>query len=38
MISKQIHDFVVVETHVAILPFGAIMAFAIVPNSPLPTK
>jgi hypothetical protein len=35
---KQIHDFVVVETHVIILPFGVILAYATIPNSPLPTK
>ncbi len=31
-------DFVVVETHVIILPFGVILAYATIPNSPLPTK
>jgi hypothetical protein len=35
---KQLHDFVAFETHVAILPFGAILAYATIPNSPLPTK
>jgi hypothetical protein len=29
---------VVVETHVLVMPFGAIWASIIVPNSPLPTK
>jgi hypothetical protein len=36
--DKQIHDVVAIETHVAILPFGAILAYAIAPNSPIPTK
>jgi hypothetical protein len=27
-----------IETHVTTFPFGAILTFAIVPNSPLPTK
>jgi hypothetical protein len=35
---KKIHDFVDVETHIVVLPFGAILAYAIVPNSPLLTK
>jgi len=35
---KQIHDFVAIETHVTILPFGGVLTCAIVPNSPLPTK
>jgi hypothetical protein len=35
---KQIHDFVVVETHVITLPFWTISAYATIPNSPLPTK
>ncbi len=35
---KQIHDFVVIETHVIVLPFGAILTYVIIPNSPLPTK
>jgi len=29
---KQIHDFVAIKTHVATLPFGAILTFAIVPT------
>jgi hypothetical protein len=29
---------VVVETNVDILPFGVVMAYATVPNPPLPTK
>jgi hypothetical protein len=36
--DKQVHDVVVVETHVAILPFGAFLAYIIVPNSPIPTR
>ncbi len=32
-----IHD-VVVETNVDVLPLGAILACAIVPNSPIKTK
>jgi hypothetical protein len=35
---KKIHDFVIVETCVIVLPIGIIIAYAIVPNSPLPTK
>ncbi len=35
---KQIHDFVAIETHVIVLPFGVILAYATIPNSPLPTK
>jgi len=35
---KEIHDFVVVETNVVILPFGVVMAYATIPNPPLPTK
>jgi hypothetical protein len=35
---KQIHDFVDVETNVTILPFGVVLAYAIVPNPPLATK
>ncbi len=27
-----------IETNVTTLPFGAILTFAIVPKSPLPTK
>ncbi len=34
---NEIHDFVGVETHV-VLPFGVVMAYATVPNPPLPTK
>jgi hypothetical protein len=29
---------VVVETNVVILPFGVVMAYATIPNPPLPTK
>ncbi len=36
--SKQIHDFVAIETHVDVLSFGVVLAYAIIPNSPLPTK
>ncbi len=35
--DKQIHDVVVVETHV-VLPFGVILAYAIIPNLPIPTR
>jgi hypothetical protein len=35
---KQIHDFVAIETHVIVLPFSVILTYAIIPNSPLPTK
>jgi hypothetical protein len=35
---KQVHDFVVVETHATILSLGIVLAYVIVLNSPLPTK
>ncbi len=36
--DKKIHDVVAIETHVAILPFRAILAYANAPNLPIPTK
>jgi hypothetical protein len=36
--DKQLHDVVVVETHVVVVPFGVVLAYAIAPNSPIPTK
>jgi hypothetical protein len=38
LIDKQINDVVAIETHVNVLPFKVIMAYIIVPNSPIPTK
>ncbi len=35
---KQIHDFEAIETHVIVQSFGVILAYATIPNSPLPTK
>ncbi len=35
--DKQIHDVVAVEAHVNVLPFGVVLAYAIAPNSPIPT-
>jgi len=35
--DKQIND-VVVETQIVILPFGAVLAYAIAPNSLIPTR
>jgi hypothetical protein len=29
---KEINDFVVVETHIVVLPFGVIMAYVTFPN------
>ncbi len=36
--DKQIHDVVVVEAHVNVLPFGIVFAYAIALNSPIPTN
>jgi len=36
--DKQIHDFVAVETRVGVMPFGMIITYTIVPNSPIPTR
>jgi hypothetical protein len=36
--DEQIFDFVANETNVVVLPFGAILAYPIVPKSPLPNK
>jgi len=33
--QNHIHDVVFVERNVDVLPFGAILAYAIVPNSPI---
>ncbi len=35
---KKIHDVVAIETHVVVLPFGIILEYAIVLNSPIPTN
>jgi hypothetical protein len=34
---KQIHDVMAIETCVVIIPFGVVMAYAIVLNSPILT-
>jgi hypothetical protein len=36
--DKQINDVADIETNVDVLPFKVIMAYTIVPNSPIPTK
>jgi hypothetical protein len=36
--DKQIHDVVVIETHVNVLPFGVVLAYAIALNSSIPTR
>ncbi len=36
--DKKINDVVAIQTHVIILPFGAVLTYAITPNSPIPTK
>jgi hypothetical protein len=37
-IQNHIHDVVAIETNVVVLPFGVILAYAIVPNSPIKAK
>jgi len=36
--DKQINDVVAIKTHVIVLPFGAILAYAIAPNLLVPTR
>jgi hypothetical protein len=36
--DKQINDVVAIKTHVVVLPFLAILAYAIAPNLPVPTR
>jgi hypothetical protein len=37
-IQNHIHDVVAIETNVVIMPFGVILTYAIVLNSPIKTK
>jgi hypothetical protein len=36
--QNHIHDVVAIKTNVIVLPLGAILAYAIVPNSPTKIK
>jgi hypothetical protein len=36
--QNHIHDVVAIETNIVVLPFGVVLAYAIVPNSPIKAK
>jgi len=36
--QNHIHDVVAIETNVVILPFGTVISYAIVMNSPIKAK